>query len=56
MAKVEISTFKPWGKENIIGHKTAEIKNQLYVVEVWCVLCCKHEQAIKISIAKHNIK
>ena len=39
------------GKRNIIGYKTAEIKNRLYVVEVWCLLCRKHEQAIKISPA-----
>ena len=55
MAKVEMSTFMSWGTENIIGYKMAEIKNGLYVVEVWRVLCRKHEQAIKISIAKHNI-
>ena len=51
MTKVELLTFNSWGKENIIGYKMAEIKNRLYVVEVWCVLCRKHEQAIKISPA-----
>ena len=46
--KVELRTFLSWGKEAIIGYKTTEQSNRVFVNFVWCKVCARNEDAIKV--------
>ncbi len=44
---VELSTFKSWGKENVIGYDVKTINDKQHVTRVWCKLCRKHSKDIQ---------
>ncbi len=44
--KIEISTFRKYGKSDIIGYKTVDENGKTYVNFIWCKLCAKHKEAI----------
>ena len=45
--KVELSTFKSWGKENIIGYKTEVSTNGKIIVNyIWCKVCAAHKDSV----------
>ena len=46
--KVELRTFLSWGKEAIIGYKITEQSNRVFVNFVWCKVCARNEDAIKV--------
>ena len=45
--KIELVTFKKWGKAGVIGHEVQEINGKSYVTKVWCKICAKHSNAIR---------
>ena len=45
--KVELTTFKKWGKTDIIGSEIEEKDGKTFVVKVWCKLCGKHSNKIQ---------
>ena len=46
--KVDLQTFKNWGKENIFGVKTEEKDGRKLVHFIWCKICAAHKDARKI--------
>ena len=40
---VKLSTFKSWGKSDIIGHKTIKENECDYVNFVWCRVCARNK-------------
>ena len=44
---VELSTFKSWGKENVIGYEVETINDKHQVTKVWCKLCRRHSKDIQ---------
>ena len=45
-SKVELSTFLSWGKESIIGYKTENVDNRVFVNFAWCKICERNKNAI----------
>lgn len=46
--KVELSTFLSWGKESIIGYKTENADNRVFVNFAWCKICERNKNAILV--------
>ena len=44
--RVKVSTFRSWGKEDILGFKTEEKDGVIYVVYIWCKICARNSNAI----------
>ena len=40
---IELQTFEHYGKSAIIGHKTSERDGKIFVNQIWCKLCAKHQ-------------
>lgn len=45
-SKIDINTFKKWGKENVIGYRTAEENGRTYVTFAWCKVCSRNKDAL----------
>ena len=43
---IELSTFRKYCKDEIIGSKTEERNGKTMVVSIWCKLCSKHKNVI----------
>ena len=48
--RVELGTFKSWGKEGIIGYKTEESNSKIYVNFIWCKVCAKYKSQIVSAV------
>lgn len=48
--KVELTTFKSWGKENIIGFKTVKENARCMVNFIWCKVCERYKTEITIRL------
>ena len=46
---VQLSTFKKWPVGTVIGYKTNNINSREMVTEVWCKLCARHAEKIKLD-------
>ena len=46
--KVELSTFLSWGKESIIGYKTENVDDRVFVNFAWCKICEQNKNAILV--------
>ena len=44
--KIDLNTFKNWGKGNIIGYKTSEDNGRLYVTFSWCKVCARNKDSL----------
>ncbi len=51
--KVDLETFKKWGKDGVIGFKTIEENSRRYVNFVWCKVCARNKDSL---IAHPNCK
>ena len=47
---VELTTFKSWGKCDVIGHKTVDVNGKTMVNFVWCKICARHKSAIQSQV------
>ena len=45
-SKVDLLTFKKWGKDGVIGYKTVSIDNREFVNFVWCKVCARNKDAL----------
>ncbi len=43
---IEITTFRKYGKDSIIGSKTEDRDGKIMVTSIWCKLCAKHKNVI----------
>ena len=48
--RVDVLTFRGWGKENIIGCKKEEENGRTYVNFVWCKVCARHKNQILSAV------
>ena len=46
-SSVELSVFRSWGKDNVIGHEIKIRNDKQLVTKVWCKLCTRHSKAIQ---------
>lgn len=53
--KVELSTFRKWGKCDIIGYKTIKENDRTFVNFVWHKVCAEHKEQLQLSL-KGNAK
>ena len=45
-SKVDLLTFKEWGKDGVIGYKTVNIDHREFVNFVWCKVCARNKDAL----------
>lgn len=45
-SKIDLSTFEKWGKDGVIGYKTINIDNRVFVNFVWCKVCERNKDAL----------
>ena len=45
-SKVDLLTFKKWGKDGVIGYETVSIDNREFVNFVWCKVCARSKDAL----------
>ena len=48
--KVELYTFLSWGKESIIGYKTDNIDNRVFVNFPYCKICERNKNAVDFYV------
>ena len=46
-SSVELSLFRSWGKDNVIGHEIKIRNDKQLVTKVWRKLCAKQSKAIQ---------
>ena len=46
-SSVELSIFRSWGKDNVIGHEIKIINDKQLVTKVCCKLCARRSKAIQ---------
>lgn len=45
-SKVDLLTFKKWGKDNVIGYKVEKVNGRELVNFVWCKVCARNKDAL----------
>ena len=45
-SKIDLCTFKKWGKDNVLGYKVEKVNGREFVNFVWCNVCARNKDSL----------